>query len=145
MKARIANLVCAAILLSVLVLPGAPLLAATKEKEAPVPVLSATDTKALKAHLGRNVTVEGIVLTAAPGTKDGMRFLNFSESKTTGFVAAIVPAVYPKLRPLENYTGKLVRVTGPLETYKKKPQIKVTRISQIKMLPAPKPDARKRS
>ncbi len=112
---------------------------------ADLPILSATDSAALKAHLGKEVAVEGTVVAAAPGSQDKMRFLNFSETKNRGFVAAIVPAVYPKLRLLESYSGKAVRVTGTLEAYKKKTQIKVTRISQLKVLPPPKipPGAKK--
>ena len=44
-----------------------------------------------------------MVVSTTKGDKDGMRFLNFSKAKTTGFVASIVPAVYPKLQPLESY------------------------------------------
>lgn len=129
------SLHAAALLLAVLTLSASPAPAAEKAKR---PVLSATDQAALKAHVGKEVAVEGTVVSTAKGTKDGMRFLNFSDSASGGFVAAVVPAVYPKLQPLESYAGRRLRVTGTLETYKQKTEIEVTRISQIKVLPAPK-------
>lgn len=67
-----------------------------------------------------------------------MRFINFSDSQTTGFTAALVPAVYPKFPKLEDMVGKKVSVSGELETYKKKSVIKVTRPAQVKVLPPKK-------
>jgi len=110
-------------------------------KAAKTPIISATDSKALKAHLGKKVSVEGDVLSVGKGPKDGMRFANFSKSETTGFTAAFVPAVYPKFPKMDDMVGKRVRVTGDLETYKKKSVIKVTRPTQVKVMKAPKATA----
>lgn len=120
-----------------LLLPCAatPALAAKKTK---TPVISATDTKALQAHLGKKVSVEGTVVSTGQSPKDGMRFVNFSDSKTAGFTAALVPAVYPEFPKLEQMVGQQVRVKGELETYKKKTIIKVTRPTQLKTLPKAK-------
>lgn len=138
MKLPKLSLVGAAFVMAALVIPVASLHAAPKKKAAAVPVISVSNKELLKAHIGKEVAVEGVVVSTAKGTKDGMRFLNFSKAKTTGFVAGIVPAAYPKMQPLESYTGQSLRVTGTLEAYKKKTQIKVTKLSQIKKLPAPK-------
>ncbi|MBE2179314.1 MAG: hypothetical protein IAE97_02480 [Chthoniobacterales bacterium] len=131
-------LVGAAVVMAAMVTPLTSVHAAPKKKAPAPPVISATDTKALKANVGKEVSVEGLVVSTAKGDKDGMRFLNFSKSAKTGFVAGIVPAAYPKMQPLESYTGQFLRVTGTLETYKKRTQIKVTKISQIKKLSVPK-------
>jgi len=102
--------------------------------------VSATDQEALTANVGNQAVVEGVVVTAAKGPNDGARFLNFSEDKT-GFSALIVPAVFPQLKPLEEYEGKTVKVTGKLDTYKDKTQIRVSRIAQIEVVEAPEPVA----
>jgi DNA/RNA endonuclease YhcR with UshA esterase domain len=102
--------------------------------------ISATDTAALTANVGKQVIAEGVVVSAAKGPNDGARFLNFSDD-TTGLSALIVPAVYPDLKPLEEYEGKTVRVTGKLDPYKDKTQIRVSRIAQIEVVEAPEPAA----
>lgn len=110
---------------------ASPVLAAKKAK---TPVVNAADTKALKANLGKKVSVEGTVVSTGKGPKDGMRFVNFSDSEASGFTAALVPAVYPEFPKLGDMVGKKVRVTGDLEPYKKKSIIKVSHATQIKVL-----------
>ncbi|MFM8886494.1 MAG: hypothetical protein ACKOKC_08785, partial [Chthoniobacterales bacterium] len=56
----------------------------------------------------------------------------------TGFTAALVPAVYPKFENLDRMVNERVRVTGELQKYKKKTMIKVTRSTQVKILPPKK-------
>jgi hypothetical protein len=107
---------------------------AAKKTEAKIPVLSATNSKKLKANIGQKVSVEGRVVSTGKGPKDGMRFMNFSKSETTGFTAALLPAVYAKFPNLDRMVNENVRVTGELETYKKKSVIKVTRPTQVKVL-----------
>jgi len=102
--------------------------------------ISATDTAALTANVGKQVIAEGVVVSAAKGPNDGARFLNFNDD-TSGLSALIVPAVYPDLKPLEEYEGKTVKVTGKLDPYKDKTQIRVTRIAQIEVVEAPEPAA----
>ncbi len=48
--------------------------------------------------------------------------------------AALVPAVYADFPNLDRMVKERVRVTGELETYKKKTVIKVTRPTQVKIL-----------
>ncbi len=128
------RLVCTAMAFAVLAFLTGPVHAAPEKVV--LPLISATDATGLKAHVGQQVVVEGTVVSAGAGTNDGLRFLDFSAVEKRGFVAAVVPAVYPKLKPLETYIGRTLRVTGMLESYKKKTQIKVSRIRQIKVLPA---------
>jgi hypothetical protein len=107
---------------------------AAKKAEAKTPFISATDSKKLKANIGNKVSVEGKVISTGKGPKDGMRFMNFSKSEKTGFTAALLPAVYAKFPNLDRMVNEKVRVTGELETYKKKSIIKVTRPTQVKVL-----------
>ncbi len=102
--------------------------------------ISATDKAALSANVGKQVIAEGVVCCVAQGPNDGARFLNFSDDMT-GLSALIVPAVYPDLKPLEEYVGKTIKVTGKLETYKDKTQIRVSRIAQIEVVETPAPVA----
>ena len=111
---------------------------AEQKPKAKNPVIKASNAKALNANIGNNVSVEGKVTSVAKGPKDKMRFLNFGKDEKTGFTAALVPAVYPKFENLDRIVNEQVRVTGTLETYKKKPIIKVTRPAQVKILPPKK-------
>ena len=108
-------------------------------KKPAIPVLAALDNKALAQKTGKTIAVEGVVTSVGKGSKDGVRFLDFSQSKITGFVAAVFPVAYPKMDALKNYLGKTIRVTGELEKYKKRTQIKILKASQIKVLPTPAP------
>jgi DNA/RNA endonuclease YhcR with UshA esterase domain len=63
----------------------------------------------------------------------------------TGFTAALVPAVYPEFPKMDDMVGKRVRVTGDLETYKKKSVIKVTRATQVKTMKTPKATEKKKA
>lgn len=114
---------------------ASPLFAAKTTK---TPVVSATDAKALKSCIGKKVCVEGTVVNTSKGPKDGMRFINFSDGKKPGFNAALVPAVYAKFPKLGSMVGKKVRVTGNLESYQKRPVIKVSKANQVKVMKAPK-------
>jgi len=129
--------------LTVLVALALALLAANsafaeQKPKTKTPVIKASSAKELKANVGNKVSVEGKVISVGKGPKDKMRFLNFGKSEKTGFTAALVPAVYPKFDNLDRMVNERVRVTGKLETYKKKSVIKVTRPGQVKILPPKK-------
>ena len=140
MKLHIRSLAAALSVAAFLLTPHASF-AAEKSK---TKTLDSTNQKALAAHIGKKVTVEGTVLSVGKGSKDGIRFLNFSEKKDSGFVASIFPSAYKQVGPIKNYEGKSVRVTGVLEKYNKQTQIKVTEGSQIKSAPAPKSEKKKK-
>ena len=107
------------------------------------PVLDATDLVALRENTGKKVRVEGIVASTKRGPNDGLRFINFSQHKETGFTAALVPAVYDKFPDLDSLPGRRVRVTGTLKAYKQKSVIKISRARQVKVFKAPKAPAAK--
>lgn len=133
MKLPTASLV--AVLVALLVsIAATPTFAAEKPKKEKAIAIKATDNDKLKANIGKKAAVTGEVVSVGKGPKDGMRFLNFSDAKTTGFTAALVPAVYGDFPNLDRMAKEWVRVTGELETYKKKSVIKVTRSTQVKIL-----------
>jgi hypothetical protein len=65
--------------------------------------------KPLKANPGKKISVEGNVVSTSKGSKDGMRFFNFSKAKTTGFTAAVVPAVYYDFPNLDRMANERAR------------------------------------
>lgn len=101
--------------------------ATVEEKAASI---RATNSAELAANIGRQVAVDGLIDSATKGPDDGARFLNFSAGNAE-LSARIVPEVYPDLKPLEEYEGKLVKVTGELEASEDKMQINVTNFSQV--------------
>jgi DNA/RNA endonuclease YhcR with UshA esterase domain len=100
------------------------------------PTIDALKTKKLFASIGKEAVVRGKVLTVGKSDADKIRFLDFTTDHKRGFVAAIFPAAYKAIGDLEKYKGQLVEVRGVLEAYKAKTQIKVTKASQLTLLPA---------
>jgi hypothetical protein len=100
------------------------------------PVVEATDEQALEAAIGKDIVVEGTVVSTGKGPKDGVRFLNFSDDIETGFIAAIFPVAYAVTAPLETYAGQSVKVRGRLGRYKKHTQIRIFTDGQLTILPA---------
>lgn len=100
-----------------------------------IPTIDARKTNRLFAHIGKDVVVSGEVLTVGKSDADKIRFLDFTTDRERGFVAAIFPAAYKHIGDLEKYKGRRVEVRGVLEAYKAKTQIKVTKASQLTILP----------
>ena len=99
------------------------------------PTIDALKTKKLFASIGKEIMVRGKVLTVGKSDADKIRFLDFTADNERGFVAAIFPAAYKAIGDLEKYKGQRVEVRGVLEAYKAKTQIKVTKASQLTILP----------
>jgi DNA/RNA endonuclease YhcR with UshA esterase domain len=97
--------------------------------------IDARKTEQLWASIGKEVTVRGKVLSVGKSEADKIRFLDFTADRQHGFVAAIFPAAYKAIGDLEKYKGQRVEVRGVLEAYKAKTQIKVTKASQLTLLP----------
>jgi uncharacterized protein YdeI (BOF family) len=94
--------------------------------------VDASDQFALLTNSGKPVIVEGVVVSTLQNQSDGASFLNFSKDPA-GFSALIDSAVCSSLKPMQEYEGKKVKVTGELESDEDKFQIRVTRISQIEV------------
>ena len=99
------------------------------------PTIDALKTKKLFASIEKDVVVRGKVLTVGKSDADKIRFLDFTTDSERGFVASIFPAAYKDIGDLEKYKGQRVEVRGVLEAYKAKTQIKVTKASQLTLLP----------
>ncbi len=100
-----------------------------------IPTIDARKKDKLFASVGKEVVVRGNVISVGKSDADKIRFLDFTTDRERGFVAAIFPAAYKAIGDLEKYKGQRVEVRGVLEAYKAKTQIKVTRASQLTILP----------
>jgi DNA/RNA endonuclease YhcR with UshA esterase domain len=100
-----------------------------------IPTIDARKTDKLFASVGKEVVVRGNVISVGKSDADKIRFLDFTTDRERGFVAAIFPAAYKAIGDLEKYKGQRVEVRGILEVYKSKTQIKVTKASQLTLLP----------
>ena len=98
--------------------------------------ISAQDHQALLAHVGRDAAVEGIVVSVGRTSSDKIRFLDLTDNPTNGFVAALFPVVFNEVGEMEKWIGQKVRITGSLEKYKEKTQIKIFNAKQIQTLPS---------
>lgn len=99
-----------------------------------LPVIEAKKTNRLFHFIGKDVTVKGVVVSVGKSSADKIRFLDFTNDRERGFVAAIFPVVFKSFGNLEKFIGRRVEVTGKLEAYKTKTQIKIVRESQLKVL-----------
>jgi DNA/RNA endonuclease YhcR with UshA esterase domain len=99
------------------------------------PSVDARKTEKLFASIGQEAVVRGKVISVGKSDADKIRFLDFTTDRERGFVAAIFPAAYKAIGDLEKYNGQRVEVRGILEAYKSKTQIKVTKASQLTLLP----------
>ena len=96
--------------------------------------IDAWDQQSLQDQIGRDAAVMGIVVTVGRTSTDKIRFLDLTNNSTTGFVATVFPVVYSQLGDIEKWIGKKVLITGRVEKYKSKTQIKIFNASQIQIL-----------
>jgi hypothetical protein len=100
------------------------------------PLLSADepriDSSDALNYMKQNVTVSGLV-TNVFVSKHGNAFINFGEKYPnqtfTGWIPAGTPLVSDPL--LQELQGKTVKITGVIELYHGKPEIKITSKDQI--------------
>jgi len=100
-----------------------------------IPTIDARKTDKLFASVGQEIVVQGKVISVGKSDADKIRFLDFTTDRYRGFVAAIFPTAYKAIGDLEKYKDQRVEVRGILEAYKAKTQIKVTKDSQLTILP----------
>ena len=96
--------------------------------------IDAWDQQSLQEQIGKDVAVMGIVVSAGRTSSDKIRFLDLTSNPSAGFVAAVFPVVYSQLGDMEKWIGKKVLITGRLEKYKSKTQIKIFNAAQIQIL-----------
>ena len=98
-----------------------------------LPRLDAKDKETLREHLGRKAIVTGLIKT----TKDwdgGANFLNFDGRECMLVCFESEYANFPDGKPAKTYRGKHIEVTGYINEYKGKLQIKLTNPGQIKVV-----------
>lgn len=111
------------LLVLVLALSSGPLLSADE------PLIDPTDAP---THVGQNVTVSGLVV-AVSVSKRGNAFINFGDKYPNQTFTGWIPAGTPLARDssLQLLQGKTVKITGVIELYRGKPEIKITSRDQI--------------
>jgi DNA/RNA endonuclease YhcR with UshA esterase domain len=89
------------------------------------------DTEAAQ-HIGQNATVEGVVV-AVSTSKKGNTFINFGgvypNQTFTGWIPAGTPLASDA--SLQTLQGKKVKITGRIESYRGKAEIRVLSRDQI--------------
>lgn len=99
-------------------------------KEAAIPATSAAKIAEAK---GKSVNVSGRVAKANVSSS-GTHFLNFAGSDFKVVCLADLAKKFPSGGPAALYKGKSIVVTGVVELYKGKPQIKLTGPYQVKVI-----------
>jgi DNA/RNA endonuclease YhcR with UshA esterase domain len=99
---------------------------------APNPIV--VEDSAAVSHLGENVTVEGTVVAVFTSTK-GNTFLNFGAAyPNQTFTGWIPPSSELSGSPLlDTLQGKRVKLTGTVELFKGKPEIRLLHERQIEI------------
>ena len=89
------------------------------------------DTEAMK-HVGQSVTVEGTVAKVFT-SKNGNTFLNFGGAYPNVTFMVWIPFDSPEAADtgLASLQGKKVKISGTIQLYRDKPEIKVTAKEQI--------------
>jgi DNA/RNA endonuclease YhcR with UshA esterase domain len=87
-------------------------------------------------YYGKNVTVEGTIVSTAIGRKGKECFLNFSSDLGKGLTAVIFLGDYSNFpaNPEEFYKDHEVRITGVVQEYGGKPEIILNDPSQVQIL-----------
>ena len=102
------------------------------KEAAPPPKVAVNNTVKLRSLTGKTVTVTGKVSRTSQ-SKSGHHFLNFYSSNLTVFCAKPDAAKFKSGGPAKLFKDKEVEVTGKLEIYKGKPQIKILSPTQVKL------------
>jgi DNA/RNA endonuclease YhcR with UshA esterase domain len=105
-------------------------LVATHAGAAELPVIK--DSQAVQ-YLGKNVEVRGFVVSVTISPL-GTAFINFGRDYPNQTFAGFIEAGSKIAKRIAELQGKLVAITGKIELYQGKPEIKVTSTDQIKVL-----------
>lgn len=103
-------------------------------------VLAASDDAAIRAAIGKHVTIRGKV-TGVGATKTGtMTFINFEGSPRGKFVAIVKKDYLAKVAAvaggkIESLEGKTVEVRGELILYRETPEIELREEANIRIVP----------
>lgn len=104
-------------------------------KEASPTRVAANNAVELQKAVGKSIIVHGKVSRASV-SKSGHHFLNFYSSKLTVVCFKSDLGGFPAGGPAKLWKEKEIDVSGKLELFKGKPQIKLTKASQVKLTAA---------
>jgi DNA/RNA endonuclease YhcR with UshA esterase domain len=90
-----------------------------------------TDSEAAQ-HIGQNVIVEGVV-TVVSTSRKGNRFINFGDKYPNQTFTGWIPAgtALATDDSIPALQGKKIRITGRIELYRGKPEIKIMSKDQL--------------
>lgn len=101
--------------------------------EVGVETIDASDGEKIKAGIGKEAAVSGTVARVATLGASGHRLIEFEGGHFDFFVPKSQIDASPDWI-LDDLVGKRIQVTGKIETYREKPQIRGSNPSQIKRL-----------
>ena len=105
----------------------------------PPAVIPITDTAALKAHVGKRVSVSGMVSRVGMSKGGFIVFINFEGARPGGFSAVVKSASLPEIEQAAGANldaalpGRRIAVSGIISLYKEAPQIELKTADQIKV------------
>ncbi|NLF70240.1 MAG: hypothetical protein GX575_14470 [Candidatus Anammoximicrobium sp.] len=105
--------------------------------DAPPARVAAHDVQALRTLVGQAVTVSGRVSGTGVSGSSGHQFLNFDNREFSVICFADDLDRFTAGQPAELYKGRDIEITGVLERYRDKLQIRLREPSQIKLAGAP--------
>jgi len=99
-------------------------------------LLQSTDVDGLMAAIGKDVVVEGRVVSVGNTSDRNVTFLNLEGPRKDGFVGVIFRRSYEAFpEGFERYEGQVVRISGQLELYREtQPQIRLLGEAQIEFV-----------
>ena len=111
---------------------GVSLLAILFTAWLPVPVRADTTVSACDAwmYVGQNVAVEGVV-TAVSTSRKGNTFINFGGVYPNQCFTGWISAGPDRDAPLDSLKGRKIKITGTVQLYQGKPEIRIQSRSQI--------------
>jgi hypothetical protein len=108
---------------------------AAAPSEAAPPRIAARNVVGLREQLGKTVVAHGRIARAAR-SKSGHHFLNFANSELTAVCFPADVANFPEGGPAGLFADKDVEVTGPVELYQGKLQIRIRGPKQVRAVTA---------
>ncbi|MFT4640319.1 MAG: DNA/RNA endonuclease YhcR with UshA esterase domain [Verrucomicrobiales bacterium] len=114
------------------IFPQTALADETKPKPA---VIAVTDAEKIPEQLGKEVTVRGKV-TRTGESSGGIQFLNFANYHFVVVCFSDDVVAFKEGKPVDLYKDQVIEVTGTVDKYRDRYQIKLKSPDQIKIVPA---------
>lgn len=103
-------------------------------------IIKASDDAAIRAAIGKNVTIQGRISNVGATNTGSVNFINFEGSARGNFVCIVKkdylkPVAEPHGGTLQSLVGKTVEIRGELFLYKETPEIELRSATSIRILP----------